>query len=125
RFEGVPYVRVCRAPCREPVDLEHGEYFVAGKTMMPSRAFELQQRPGYHAMRLEVRPGPRAIRFAGFGLIVSGAILVPGGGLLVGAVHRDPGSDIAGFVLIGTGVVALATGIALVIRGRTLVRVVE
>lgn len=122
-IEGLPYVRVCVAPCTAPVQLDEGAYFVAGPKVMPSRPFMLDEHVDRPALRLHVRPGPRAIRFAGFGLIVSGAILVPGGGLLVGAVERDPGSDIAGYVLIGTGVVALATGIALVIRGRTLVRV--
>lgn len=121
-LNGVPFVRVCTAPCTDPVSLEPGEYFVAGPKVMPSRPFVLDDPAARRTLRLHVRPGPRAIRFAGFGLVVGGALLVPGGGLLVGAVKQDPASDIAGYVFIGTGVAALAAGIALLLRGRTLVR---
>lgn len=117
---GIPYTRVCVDPCPERVELEAtDELFVAGPNTMPSRTFTLDEEP--YELELHVRPGPRSIRFAGFGLTVSGAILVPGGGLLVGA-FQNRNLDIAGFTLIGVGVVALAAGIGLLIRGRTLVQ---
>jgi hypothetical protein len=118
---GVPYTRVCRDPCDDRVEVNpHDEFFVAGARLMPSKTFALE---GASEVELRVRPGPKPIRFAGFGLTVSGALLIPAGGLLVGAVDRGKGPDIAGFTLIGVGVVALAVGIGLLVRGRTLVNV--
>ena len=118
---GVPYNRLCRDPCETRVGVDPGDrLFVAGANVMPSKPFSLD---GASEVELRVRPGPKAIRFAGFGLTVSGALLVPAGGLLVGAVGKGPGPDIAGFTLIGVGVVSLAVGIGLLIRGRTLVDV--
>jgi hypothetical protein len=117
---GLPYTRVCSDPCPERVHLEEGdELFVAGPRIMPSKTFTLDEDP--YELVMQVRSGPKSIRFAGFGLTVSGAILIPGGGLLVGA-FEGRGPDIAGFTLIGVGVAALAAGIGLLIRGRTLVK---
>jgi hypothetical protein len=121
-FEGMPFTPVCTDPCELRVRLHpEDELFVAGPKLMPSRSFQVD--PEATRVELRVRPGLKAIRFAGFGLTVGGAILIPGGGLLVGAVDRGRGPDIAGYTLIGVGVVSLAIGIALIVRGRTLVQV--
>jgi hypothetical protein len=121
RFDGIPYTRVCTDPCERRVELRaDDQLFVAGPRLMPSKTFTLDTAA--NELDLHVRPGPKPIRFAGFGLTVSGAILIPGGGLIVGAIDRGRGPEIAGYTLIGVGVAALAVGIALLIRGRTLVR---
>jgi hypothetical protein len=122
RFDGIPYTRVCTDPCELRVRLHaDDELFVAGRKLMPSRSFRID--PAATRVTLRVRPGPKALRFAGFGLTVGGAILVPGGGLLVGAIDRGRGPDIAGYTLIAVGAVSLAIGIALIVRGRTVVQV--
>ena len=121
RFDGIPYTRVCIDPCERRVELRpDDQLFVAGPRLMPSKLFTLDSAA--NELDLHVRPGPKRIRFAGFGLTVSGAILIPGGGLIVGAIDRGRGPEIAGYTLIGVGIVALAVGIGLLIRGRTLVR---
>jgi hypothetical protein len=99
---GIPYVRVCVDACAYPIEIDPGdEFFVAGAAVMPSRSFMLDELGS--EVHLSVRPGPRRIRFAGFGLTVAGAILVPGGALLAAGVGGGPGIKAGGYAVIGVG----------------------
>jgi hypothetical protein len=121
-YNGLEYVRVCAAPCDRPVAGRSGDaYFVAGRDVMPSRPFTLDEYDD--AALLRVRPGPKKLRYAGFGLTVGGAILVPGGTLLVAGFDAGKGVDAAGYALIGVGLASLTAGIVLLVRGRTLVEI--
>jgi hypothetical protein len=94
-------------------------YFVAGRQVMPSRPFTLEEYDD--EVTLRVRPGRRKIRFAGFGLTVAGAIMVPGGTLLAAGFDGGKGVKATGYTLIGVGLASLVAGIVLLVRGRTLV----
>lgn len=119
-IEGFPYVRVCVAPCEQSLrNVSNDAYFVAGPQIMPSRPFTLVEYD--ERVTLRVRPGPKRVRFAGFGLTVAGAILVPGGALLAAGFSDNTGARATGFSLIGVGVGSLVAGIVLLVRGRTLI----
>lgn len=121
-LNGLPYVRVCASPCEQPVRTRSGEaFFVAGREVMPSQPFTLDEYDD--TVKIKVRPGPKKMRYAGFGLTVTGAIFVPGGILLAAGFDAGKGVDAAGYSLIGVGVASMAVGIYLIVRGRTLVDV--
>lgn len=124
QIDGIPFVRVCKSPCSEPIDAREGdEFFVAGPDLMPSRRFYLDEYDD--ELRLDVRPGPKPIRFAGFGLTVAGALLIPAGILMSVAAPWGKAGDAAGYASIGVGGASIVGGIVLLLRGRTKVELSE
>jgi hypothetical protein len=118
---GMPFSTVCHAPCDRVVDARGQTFLVAAPELMPSRDFTLDDYEG--PVTIAVRPGRRSVRFAGFGVTVAGAILVPLGILVLSTAGQRQGGVAGGASLIGVGGASLGTGIALLLVGRTRVAI--
>jgi hypothetical protein len=120
-IRGVPFSTVCDSPCDQAVDARGQVFLVAAPELMPSPEFTLDDYEG--RVTVDVTPGRRSVRFAGFGVTVAGAILVPLGILVLSTASDRPGGVAGGATVIGAGAASLATGIALLLAGRTRVSI--
>jgi len=117
---------VCRASCDRDLPLAY-EYRINGSNVRTSEPFRLQAQPGQR-LTLEVNASSESAHSVGIVLVAASPILLATGffyvvaGSLGGAVGCDPGqtcngnstATTGGAVLMGTGLVALIAGIALI-----------
>lgn len=110
---------VCDAPCGQVIDARKGNlFYVGGKGVTPSRGFDLSQYDGELVAR--VRPGRYRLLLGSLPVVWLGFAGTVVGGFLVGDT-RDQ-TRVAGGLALGLGVAVLATGIAMIVRGITRVR---
>lgn len=125
---------VCAAPCDVLVDGRRGrEFDVEGDGVVPSDWFRLDGLTG--DQQLDVSPGSAGVHTGGMLLLGVGAAAVGVGalGAVAGAIGTSPksngkgfvrndGLETAGFVVAGTGVVAIASGIVMMVTSGTSIR---
>ena len=114
---GLPFSTVCHSPCDQQVAVLDRVFLVAAPELMPSPDFTLDEYD--RAVTITVKPGLRSVRFAGFGVTVAGAVLVPLGVLVLATAGDRTGGVAAGGTMMGVGGASLATGIGLLLAGRT------
>jgi hypothetical protein len=118
--------RVCLAPCRTTVS--PGLFAVGGPALRQSQSIELSGL--YPRVKISADPARRSTLFVG-GALVGAAAVLGGAGLILGearvvrglegieGVKGEPVSLKMPAVLIGTGLVAAVTGVALMLSGET------
>jgi hypothetical protein len=110
---------VCDAPCGQVIDARKGNlFYVGGQGVTPSRGFDLSQHDGELVAR--VRPGRYRLLLGSLPVVWLGFAGTVVGGFLVGDT-RDQ-MRVAGGLALGLGVAVLATGITMIVRGVTRVR---
>ena len=125
--------RICRAPCDQPVDT-NATYSLRGNGIVPSGPFSLpvgQVRVNAHVGHSGMRVGGWILSLMGGATLLSGLGLV-GMGALFNSINdksdpslaRSGGSYMtAGGVMMGIGAGALAGGIVMMVKSRTLIQI--
>lgn len=117
-YEEPIWEKVCPLPCSQPL-ASNRLYSVSEGAHLPSRAFSLPEGGGPVTLRVK---GVSKQDFAqGFGLTLSGSLLMTGGGLflLAGLAGKDisentegfTGTEKRNFTIAGTALAALGTGL--------------
>lgn len=126
----VPSRPVCQSPCDRVIDGSRGQqYFIGGADIPESSSFKLRDHSA--DTTIGVSPGSRGMRTAGYWLISIGATGVAAGAVMLpvsialsdGPIGSTDGGLIGGAVSLGAGAAVLASGIVLMVVGRTTVDV--
>jgi hypothetical protein len=129
---GVP---ICRAPCDTSVDARRGDVLlVASPDSEFPRSPGFRLGPAHGTVTLSVEAGSKKRKRGGVALLAAGGALT-GIGMFVGlffgltqAVDSDSSppnvAAIVGGAMVGTGVVAMVSGVAIFVSNRTTVEVI-
>lgn len=114
-----PWIRVCTAPCDQPIAVEGMLARVVAPGMTPSNPFRIA--PGAGTARLRVSGGSLAARRAGLAGLLGGLPVTFGGVALfgIGELEHRSGMRTGGIVALSVGATAVVAALPLLLLGST------